>query len=119
MPPLPEMEMSAIERDLFEYFLDAYHQEYPDLIATDHILLHLAALEYIKLLRMIAQELKSGQLVTMSRQSPAVNMRGLLDQLSVTRRARVANKKDANTEDERELREMFMAMSQGRKPSAN
>ncbi len=76
MPPLPEMRMTDLERDLFDYFLASYQQQYPDLVPTDFILLHLAALEYIKWLRIIAEELETGRVISQARQHPAVNMRG-------------------------------------------
>ena len=114
MPPLPEMPMTDVEKPLFDFFIAAYRAEYPDLNATDNILLHLAALEYIKWLRIIAEELETGTVISMARQHPGVNMRALLDQLSVTRKARTAGKKEADSDDEKELKDFFMSMSKPR-----
>src|SRR6266568_1134520 len=50
MPDLPEMKMTDIEQNLFEFFMAAYEQEYPDLTPTDHLILHLAGLKYIQYL---------------------------------------------------------------------
>jgi hypothetical protein len=111
MPELPALRMSEIEQGLFDYFIAAYTQEYPDLIPSDHLILFLAAIEFIKYIRMAAEELESGKLVTMSRQHPGTQLRGLMDQLSVTRKARVAGKRDTTNAEEREMREFFMGMS--------
>ncbi len=111
MPPLPEMRMTDLERDLFDYFLASYQQQYPDLVPTDFILLHLAALEYIKWLRIIAEELETGRVISQARQHPAVNMRGLLDQLSVTRKARTAGQKQDSDPEAKQLQDFLMGLS--------
>jgi hypothetical protein len=110
MPDLPKMPMTEPEQALFDYFMDAYKQQYPDMVPTDLLILHLAALEYIKYLRVVAEELETGKVISMARQHPGVNMRALLDQLSVTRKARTQGKKEEDP-DARELREFFMGMS--------
>jgi hypothetical protein len=114
MPDLPKMEMSTVEQGLFDYFMAAYNTEYPDLTPTDHLILHLAGLTYIKYLRVIAEELATGKVISMARQHPGIELRGLLDQLSVTRKARTRNK-PATSEEEAELREFFMSMSSSAK----
>ncbi len=108
MPELPALDMTPIEQDLFDYFLWAYHTEYPDLKPTDNLILFLAAIEWIKYLRMAREELETGKLVTMSRQHPGTQLRALLDQLSVTRRARVTQTKPEEDESAQELRNFFM-----------
>lgn len=108
MPALPELAMSDAEKELFDYFLWAYHAEYPDLKPTDNLILYLAAIEWIKYLRMSREELETGKLITMSRQHPGTNLRGLLDQLSVTRKARTRGQKDEESEEAKELREFFL-----------
>jgi len=118
MPDLPEMKMTDIEQNLFEFFMAAYEQEYPDLTPTDHLILHLAGLKYIQYLRTIAGELETGKLITMARQHPGVELRGLLDQLSVTRKARTAKSRPTTSEEETELKEFFMGMSQGKSKQA-
>lgn len=115
MPPLPQMPMTAVEQGLFDYFMSAYQEQYPDLTSTDLLLLHLAALEYIKYLRVVAEELETGKVISMARQHPGVNMRALLDQLSVTRKARTARAKPEEDDDARDLREFFMSMSNKKK----
>lgn len=110
MPPLPHMPMSPVEQDLYDFFIAAYHEDYPDLTATDHLLLQLAGYEYIKFLRLISEELESGKLVSMARQHPGVQFRALLDQMSVTRRSRIAHgKPDDDAEGAKEIRDFFMS----------
>lgn len=111
MPDLPKMPMTDVEQGLFDYFMAAYKEQYPDMVPTDHLLLHLAGLEYIKYLRVVAEELETGKVISMARQHPGVNMRALLDQLSVTRKARTTGRKPEEDPEARELREFFMDMS--------
>lgn len=94
LPALPTFEMNALETEWFTYFLQAYREEYPDLTKSDQILLVLAGVEYIKYLRIIQNELKTGELITMARQHSGVQMRALLDMLSVTRKARQSGKRE-------------------------
>lgn len=77
--------------------------------ATDQITLQLLAAEYIKYLRMLANEIESGQLVSMARQSPGTQYCRLLDMLSVTRKARVNGRVSRNDESDatKALLEMF------------
>ena len=114
MPPLPEMDMTDVERELFDYFLASYHAQYPDLVPTDHLLLHLAACEYIKYMRVLADEMRTGKILSMARQHPATQMRGLLEMMSVTRRARTMRNKPDEDPDSKDLRDFFMSLS---KPS--
>lgn len=108
MPDLPAMPMTEVEQNLFDFFLAAYKDQYPDLTPTDQLTLHLAALEYIKYLRVVREELETHKVISMARQHPGVNMRALLDQLSVTRKARTARGQKPEDEEARELREFFM-----------
>lgn len=111
MPALPRMPMEEVERDLFDYFMASYKEQYPDMVPTDHLILHLAALEYIKYLRVVAEELETGRVISMARQHPGVNMRALLDQLSVTRKARTLRSKPDEDPNAAELRDFFLEMS--------
>lgn len=111
MPDLPLMPMTSVEQSLFDYFMAAYQEQYPDLIPTDLLILHLAGLEYIKYLRVISEELETGKVLSMARQHPGVNMRALLDQLSVTRKARTSKVKPDEDESAKELRDYFMNLS--------
>jgi hypothetical protein len=102
MPDLPQEiydGMSDIEREHFDFFLNAIRQEYPDLTHTDNIFLVMAGLDYINSLRLQVQQLKSGDLVTMSRQHPGVQLRAWLDMLSVTRKARQGTRTDTEKEE--------------------
>ena len=114
MPDLPRMPMTDVEQSLFDYFIEAYKQQYPDMVPTDHLLLHLAGLEYIKYLRVVAEELETGKVISMARQHPGVNMRALLDQLSVTRKARTSRGTKEEEPEAAELRDFFMGLSKKR-----
>jgi hypothetical protein len=115
MPDMPLLPMTEPEQALFDYFLEAYKQQYPDLTPTDLLMLWLAGIEFIKYIRVVAEELETGKVISMARQHPGVQMRALLDQLSVTRKARTAGKQQEDPEAA-ELREFFMGMS---KPPKN
>lgn len=94
LPALPKFEMNDLELAWYEYFVSAYREEYKDLTKSDQILLMLAGVEYIKYLRIIQNELATGELITMARQHSGVQMRALLDMLSVTRKARTTGRKE-------------------------
>lgn len=104
------MPLTEPEQALFDFFLEAHRQQYPDLTPTDNLLLWLAGIEFIKYLRVVAEELETGKVISMARQHPGVQMRALLDQLSVTRKARTAGKQAENPE-EKELRDFFLGLS--------
>src|SRR5258708_5347955 len=61
MPDLPKLTMSEAEQKIFDYFLWAYQEQYPDLTPTDHLTLFLAAIEFIKYIRVAAEELETGK----------------------------------------------------------
>lgn len=69
-PPIPYFKMSEDEAVMFDYFIRAFQEDYPGMKNTDLLDLPLIAAEYIKYLRLVAKELESGELVTMSRQHP-------------------------------------------------
>lgn len=119
LPPMPYMPgMSDQEREMFDGFINEYLEQYPDLTPTDYRILHLAAVEYIKYARVAAKELETGVVIAMSRQHPAVNMRALLDQLSVTRKARTAKGKPED-ETEEELKNYFLSIGKSSNQSIN
>lgn len=86
--------MTPLEKEHFAFFIDSHLQQYPDLIATDYIGLYAAAMEYIAYLRLQAQQLATGELITQSRQHPGVQLRAWLDSLSVTRKQRGPKKEE-------------------------
>lgn len=86
--------MSPVEQEHYKLVVEAHYQLYPDLNILDKLWVRLLAIEYIKTLRMMAEELESGQLITMSRQHPGVQMRAYADMLSVTRKQRGKAKED-------------------------
>lgn len=109
MPPMPALQVTPLEKQMYDYFISAYLEEYPDLTPSDKILLQLAAIEYIKYHRVAAQELESGQVISMARQHPYTQMRGLLDSMAVTRKQRKRDGSDDTTasETQAKLRELF------------
>lgn len=97
MPALPLAlleSMTDLEREHFHFFIAAIEELYPDLNKLDRLLVRLMACSYIALLRMEAAQMESGQLVTMSRQHPGVQLRAWMDLLSVTRKQRGKVDKD-------------------------
>jgi hypothetical protein len=92
LPAVPSLQMSDLEQQWFEFFIQSHRNEYPDMTDTDQIHLILAAISFINSLRVHQQELQSGQVISMARQHPANQMRAELDLLSFTRKARTAGK---------------------------
>ncbi|GHO44543.1 hypothetical protein [Ktedonospora formicarum] len=116
MPALPQAlfdGMTELERAHFFYFVDAYREEYPDLTPTDVLNLHMAGLEYISYLRIQAQQISTGEVISQARQHPGVQMRALLDQLSVTRKQRQQQNKGQDDRDKQAARELFASLSHG------
>lgn len=112
-PPLPQEiyeGMSDLEVEHFKFFIESFKDEYPDLTPSDMIGLHMAAMEYINSLRLEVAQLKSGELVTMSRQHPAVQCRAWLDLLSVTRKQR-QGAKSAEAEEKAATRSALLGLS--------
>lgn len=101
---------TGVEQFLFDGFIQEYLDEYTDMSASDYRILFLAGVEYIKLLRIMAEELRSNHVLAMSRQHPGVNMRALLDQLSATRKQRVRGK-PTEPEEAQEIRDMLLSLS--------
>lgn len=109
-PPLPAFPMTELEQQWYDYFIACYTEEYKDLTNSDHTILMMAGVEFIKYLRIQAWELENNQTISMARQHPGVQMRALLDQLSVTRKARKADKNPAD-DALKEAREMLLGLS--------
>lgn len=98
-PPLPTLELTTDESVLFDDFQQTVLDEYPDITRLDRYLLYLAAIEYIKYVRMGQDELKTGMLITMSRQHPGTQFARLIDMLSVSRKARQRVKPEQDEDD--------------------
>jgi aryl carrier-like protein len=112
MPPLPQEildGMSELEQEHYTYFIESYQAQYPDLTDADQIALVQAGLEYINTLRVQAKQLKTGEVISMARQHPGVQLRAWLDLLSVTRKQRKPNDK----QEEAELKNWFTGLSKG------
>jgi hypothetical protein len=114
MPALPQAlldGMSELEKEHFYFFLDAYQQDYPSMKPTDIICLHQAALEYINTLRVQAKQLASGEVISMARQHPGVQMRAWLDMMDVTRKARTKGKTSDESDEAKQVKEALKALS--------
>lgn len=115
MPPLPQGlldGMTELEQQHFWYMIDAYQQDYPSMKPTDIICLYQAALEYVNTLRVQAKQLKSGEVISMARQHPGVQMRAWLDMMDVTRKARTRTGKSNEDSDEvKQIRDAFKALA--------
>lgn len=106
---MPSMPMTDVETALFDSFIQEYLTKYPDLEPVDYRILFLAGLEYIKYLRIIRDELDRHQVISMARQHPAVQMRGLLNDLSVSRRQR--KREPGESTDTTDMREFYLQVS--------
>jgi hypothetical protein len=102
--------MSELEVEHFNYFIETIKEENPDLSPADMIALHMAAMEYINALRLEVIQLRDKELVTMSRQHPAVQCRAWLDLLSVTRKQRQGGK-SAEAEERAQTRSALLGLS--------
>ena len=115
MPAFPQAlldGMSPLEQEHFYFFIESYQQDYPGMKPTDLICLYQAALEYINTLRVQAKQLQSGEVISMARQHPGVQMRAWLDMMDVTRKARTKGKtSDADSEEAKQVKEALRALS--------
>lgn len=103
-PRLPQFDLEPDENVLYDTFMASFINDNPDIkdYPSDMLLLPLAAVEYIKYLRVIGQELSSREAITMARQHPATQFFRILDMMHVTRKARsktVKPKEDDETEN--------------------
>ncbi len=115
MPALPQAlldGMSTLEQEHFYFFIEAYQADYPGMKPTDMICLHQAALEYINTLRVQARQLATGEVISMARQHPGVQMRAWLDMMDVTRKARTkSGKTQEDSEEAKQVKEALKALS--------
>lgn len=101
MPPLPRDLMEGytpLEREHFEFFVEAIKQDYGITKPSDYIGLYMAACEYVQLLRINATSAKSGEVLTAARQHPGIQVRAWLDMMGSTRKQRKAAGEDADPE---------------------
>jgi hypothetical protein len=111
MPPLPQGlldGMTELEQQHFWYFIDAYQVDYPSMKPTDVLCLYFAAMEYVNYLRVQAKQFKSGEVISMARQHPGVQMRAWLDMMDVTRKARTRSGK--STDDSEDVQAVKAAL---------
>lgn len=115
MPPLPAEildNMSENEREHFDYFRSAYEaaaiRKYGRLTPTAEINILQAALDYIHLLRLQAEQIKSGTLVSQARQHPGVQLRSWLAACGLCDKD-LEEKKEEKKEDG--MKEFLMSLS--------
>jgi hypothetical protein len=115
MPPMPEELLGGLtdlERQHFQFFIDAYQHDYPAMSPSDCLCLYQAGIEYVNLLRVQAMQLTSKQVLSMARQHPGVQLRQWLDQMACTRKARTAGKSPSREDEDRaSLREVLKGLS--------
>lgn len=80
--------MTVLEQEHFHYIINSFKQECPDLSDTDLISLNMLGLSYINSLRLEVKQLADGELITMSRQDPRIQMRQWMELLSIRRKDR-------------------------------
>jgi hypothetical protein len=113
MPDLPQGildGMTPLEIQHFEHFIRAFREDYPDLTQAQLISLTQAAIEYVNLLRVQAQQLETGQVISMARQHPGVQLRAWLDSLGATRKQQGRDTNEGK-ENEKQLREVLSRLS--------
>ena len=110
-PPMPDLELNEAESALFDDFMEAFLTAFPDLTPADYRMLWMAGTRYIAGLRLIKYEMKTGRTISMARQHPLVEMRALLDQLSVTRKARTRGQQGEDP-DSADLKQALLALSE-------
>jgi hypothetical protein len=113
MPPLP-LEvweaMSQLEQEWFEFFVDAYRQDYPGMSPTDEMCLVQAALENVHLLRKHATMFSEGKLLTQGRQDPSQTLLRWLDMMDCTRKARMKNQPKTD-DDKQQMADLLKRLS--------
>jgi hypothetical protein len=97
--PLSLDGLTPAESQRYELFINYMHKEYEDLTPFDMLLVEVAAVEYIKYLRWLANEIKTGEAASMARQHPGVQMRENLKLLSVWRKDRANSPKSDDSVD--------------------
>lgn len=111
LPPMPQevfAGMSALEVEHFDFFVAAFMRDYPGMTPTDQLCLQQAALEYVNLLRVQAEQIRTGHVISMARQHPGVQLRAWLDMMSVTRKTRL---KEGDKKDEKALADLLAQLS--------
>lgn len=119
MPPLPQEildGMKPIEIAHFEFFRDGYLEAYVNKYGkqptpTAQICIVQASLDYINLLRLQAEQMKSGNLVSQARQHPGVQVRAWLQSIGLQEKDYEEGKKTDGKDD---TRAMLLGLSERR-----
>lgn len=99
MPAMPQEVLDGLtplEQEHYTFFVESIKQDYNITKPSDLVALHMAALEYVNLLRVQAKQLASGEVITAARQHPGVQLRAWLDSMAATR----SKRKEAPAQDD-------------------
>lgn len=102
--------LSAIEKEHFDYLVNALKRELPNISPLEQICVLLAAMEYINTLRLEVEQLKTGRLVTMSRQHPAMQFRAWID-AALKRHKNKTPKENEDEKNRNEFRDALLGLS--------
>lgn len=112
LPPDIAAACSQAEIDAYYRFVKAFAKKYAPLDDSDMIMLMFAGIESINALRLYAKLMKDHEVLTQARQSPLIQMRGLLADLGARRRDRLAkDKKGTNSEEQEQMKEALEALA--------
>lgn len=108
--------MTPIEQQHFEFFRDGYLEAYVNKYGksptpTAQICIVQASLDYINLLRLQAEQMKSGNLVSQARQHPGVQVRAWLQSIGLQEKDYEESKK---TDDKSDAKAMLLSLSANR-----
>src|SRR6266571_1330447 len=107
--PVPRLVLTEDEKRLKDAFIATYKRDYSDLTPSDLIILELASQQYILALRLADSDIRNSTFTLNSRFHPLNQMRGLLADAGLNRKARIASNQPGS-EDEADLKEALMAL---------
>ena len=102
-------QLSDIEKEHFDFLVLALKKELPNISPLEQICVVLAAMEYINTLRLEVEQLKTGRLVTMSRQHPAMQLRAWID--AALKRHKNKKEVDEDEKNRNEFRNALLGLS--------
>ena len=110
--PTPNVLLNQEEEDLRQAFLRAFKRNYPGLNESDLIMLELASIQYVLSVRLSNSDLQRGQYVHSTRFSPHNELRGILSDLGLTRKDRLAKQaSNQGTEEEEQVRALLKSIT--------
>jgi hypothetical protein len=116
-PPLPQEildGMSEIERAHYDFFIEAYSRAYKEkygrMTPTALINVTQAGLDYVHLLRLQAEQMRTGKIVSQARQHPGIQVRAWLACAGLQEKDFETVQKD---ETRNETRNLLLKLSEG------